>query len=241
MLAIMAIVAFTLDGVLYFGLALYLVILTGLARLPRNGILPILKTFLLLFAITFILHILFAPPGGKIYFSIAGVKVSSLGVQNGLLYSFRIFLFLMVAALVNLTTSPADMTDGMFRLIKPLRLIRVPVSEISMMLFIALRFIPILADEVNTIRAAQLSRGLKPGKGPVGRIKSIIPLLMPLFLVAIRRADHLALAIESRGYKKGIMRTSLRDFRLGRIDLTFMIVSITILVVLIIISGMIGK
>jgi energy-coupling factor transport system permease protein len=174
-----------------------------------------------------------------VLFEIAGMKVSSSGVQNGLLYSYRIFLFLLTAMLANLTTSPVHMTDGIVRLLKPLRFIRVPVSEISVMIFIALRFIPILSDEARTIRAAQLSRGLRQGRGIIGHAKSVIPLLLPLFLGAIRRADHLALAIESRGYRRSVMRTSLNDLRISRADVLFAVSFVIITAGILLVSGMV--
>jgi energy-coupling factor transport system permease protein len=96
------------------------------------------------------------------------------------------------------------------------------------MVYIALRFIPVLSGEARSIRAAQLSRGLVPGKGAVSRIRSSIPLLLPLFLGAIRRAEHLALAIESRGYRKGVLRTSLTSHRLGRADAVFAALAIIV-------------
>jgi energy-coupling factor transport system permease protein len=237
--AVMALLAFTLDAVVYAGITVYLVALAVMSRLPKENTLPAVKSFLVLFAITFVLHVLFAPSGGKVFFEIAGMKVSSSGVQNGLLYSYRIFLFLLTAMLANLTTSPVHMTDGIVRLLKPLRFIRVPVSEISVMIFIALRFIPILSDEARTIRAAQLSRGLRQGRGIIGHAKSVIPLLLPLFLGAIRRADHLALAIESRGYRRSVMRTSLNDLRISRADVLFAVSFVIITAGILLVSGMV--
>jgi len=224
--AMMALMAFTLDPVFYGALTVYLALLTLLARISPARLMTIIKTFLLLFGITFVLHILFSEPAGRIYVRIGGIAISSHGLQNGLLYSYRIFLFLLVASLVNLTTSPIDMTDGLLKLIRPLRKLYVPVGEIAMMIFVALRFVPILSEEVRTIRAAQLSRGLKPARGPIGRIRSTVPLILPLFAGAVRRADHLAIAIESRGYRRGEARTSFTEFRLQTADgifvLTFM-------------------
>jgi len=240
-IAVMAVLALTLDALVYVGITVYLIALIIISRLPRATILPAMKSFLLLFAITFTLHVLFAPPGGRVFLEFIGIKISSLGIQNGILYSYRIFLFLMTAALMNLTASPVEMTDGIMRLLRPLRLIRVPVNEISVMIFIALRFIPILSDEARTIRAAQLSRGLRPAKGLVDRVRSVIPLLLPLFLGAVRRAEHLALAIESRGFRRDVTRTSLSVLRVGRVDVVFAAVSIVILSGLLILSGIVTQ
>lgn len=237
--AVMAVLAFTLDVFVYAGITVYLVALAIMSRLPKENTLPAVKSFLILFAMTFVLHVLFAPSGGKVLFEIAGVKVSSHGVQNGFLYSYRIFLFLLTAMIANLTTSPVHMTDGITKLIEPLRFIRVPVSEISVMIFIALRFIPILSDEARTIRAAQLSRGLKQGRGIIGRMRTVTPLLLPLFVGAIRRAGHLALAIESRGYRKGVMRTSLTDLSVRRPDVIFAAMFVVIFFGILFVRGMV--
>jgi energy-coupling factor transport system permease protein len=239
-LAMMALLAFSLDPVIYGGLTVYLLILLILSRLPIRSLLPALKSFLLLFLITFILHVLFAPGGGNVYFTLAGIEVTSVGVENGLLYSYRILLFLMVATVANLTTSPVTMTEGLLRLLKPLRALRVPVAEISMMVFIALRFIPVLTDEARAIRASQIARGLSQGRGPVARIRSVIPLLLPLLLGALRRAEHLALAIESRGYRKGIMRTSLHVPVFSCGDAVFLLVATLAIIGLIVLNGVIS-
>lgn len=239
-LVMMAILALTLDAVVYIGMTVYLIILIVVSRLPKESLLPAVKSFIMLFAITFLLHILFAPPGGRVYFTVLGVEVSSHGVSNGFFYSYRILLFLMTATLANLTTSPVSMTNGIIELIKPLRYLRVPVGEVSVMVFVALRFIPILSEEARMIRAAQISRGLEPGRGFVSRFRSIIPFVLPLFLGALRRSEHLALAIESRGYRKGVMRTSLTVLRTGRVDLIFGATSIACISLFMILSGMVS-
>jgi len=226
---VMALVAFTLHPVLYAALTVYFALLTLLARISPTRLMTVIKTFLLLFGVTFVLHILFSEPVGRIYVRIGGIAISSHGLQNGLLYSYRIFLFLMAASLVNLTTSPIDMTDGLLRLIKPLRKLHVPVGEISMMVFVALRFVPILSEEVRAIRAAQLSRALRPARGPIGRIRSTVPLILPLFAGAVRRADHLAIAIESRGYRRGVGRTSFTEFRLQTADGVFALIFVVLI------------
>lgn len=239
MLAMMALLAFSLDPIIYAGLTLYLLILLIISRLPMSNLLPALKSFLLLFLITFVLHVLFAPGGGDVYFTMVGIEVTSIGIENGLLYSYRILLFLMVGTVANLTTSPVMMTEGFLRLLKPLRALRIPITEISMMVFIALRFIPVLTDEARAIRAAQIARGLSQGKGPVARVKSVIPLLLPLLLGAVRRAEHLALAIESRGYRKGVMRTSLHVPMFRGADAVFLLTTASAIVGLIALSRVI--
>jgi len=226
---IMAVIAFTLDLVVFAGLTVYLIVLFALAKISPRRILPVLKMSILLFLITFILHVVFAEPGGTVYLSIWGMDVSSKGLTNGLMYSYRIFLFLLSAAVLNLTTSPLDISDGLLRLIRPLRHLRIPVNDISMMLFIALRFIPVLSDEARTIHAAQVSRGMKVREGPMGRFKSLLPLMLPMLVGVVRRAEQLAIAIESRGYRSETLRTSFREFRVAGRDVVF---GLTLVVVL---------
>jgi energy-coupling factor transport system permease protein len=233
--AVVSIVAFSLDMPLYAGLTVYLVILISLARISASRLLPVFKASLLMFAITLLLHLLFSEPSGKLLFKIGSVEFTIGAFENGLKYSYRIFLLLMTMAVVNFTTSPIDLADGLLRLLAPLRLIRVPVSEIGMMVFVALRFVPVLADETRSIRAAQLSRGLKLAGGPIGRIRETMPLILQLFAGAVRRADYLAIAIESRGYQRGTYRTSLKAFRLRRGDYVFagvLIILVALLVML---------
>ncbi len=225
-LSMMALTAFVFSAYLYAGLTIYLFALFTISRLSWSRLLPACRIFLIMFAITFLLHTLFGTAGGTVYFHIAGIKITSGSIHDGLLYSYRIMLFLIIAAISDMSTSAIDMADGILKLIKPLRHLRIPVSEIATMLFVALRFVPVLTDEARIIRMSQMARGMKTGGGLIGKIRSARMLVMPLMMGAVRRADNLSLAIESRGYRVGIIRTSMREFVLTWRDEVFVIVTL---------------
>ena len=132
-----------------------------------------------------------------------------------------------------------DMADGILKLIKPLRHLRIPVSEIATMLFVALRFVPVLTDEARTIRMSQIARGLKAGGGLIARIRAARMLVMPLMMGAIRRAYNLSLAIESRGYRTGVIRTSMREFALTWRDGAFVAATLIFMGILLWVDRMI--
>jgi len=227
--AVMGLLAFILDPVVYAGITLYLVILLAVARIRIREIARDLRAFLLLFLLTFILHILFTPSVGDVLFKVWRVEVTDEGIYRGALYSYRVLLFLLVMSVSARTTTSIEMADGIMRLIKPFRKIGVPVGDISMMIFVALRFIPLLREEAGMIRLAQISRGMTMGRGLFGRIRSSIPIIVPLMLGALRRAESLALAVESRGYRRGTIRTSMIEFKLGRSDFIFAISGICVI------------
>ncbi len=217
-LTMMGLLAFLLDPVFYAGLTVYLLAIIAVAGVGFRELGGELKAFSLLFVITFLLHVIFTPPDGTTMFEVFGKEVTEGGLYLGLLYSYRVLLFLLVMTVSARTTSSIEMADGILRLIKPLRRIGVPVADISMMIFVALRFIPLLGEEIRAIKMSQVSRGMSAGKGPIAKVKAAIPVIVPLMLGSLRRAESLALAIESRGYRRGALRTSMIEFKLGRPD-----------------------
>ena len=131
----------------------------------------------------------------------------------------RLALLVMGSSIMTLTTTPNALTDGMERLFSPLKLIKVPVHEISMMMSIALRFIPILTEETDKIKKAQIARGADfDSGGLIKRLKSMIPLLVPLFVSAFRRANDLAMAMEARCYHGGAGRTQMKPLTYTKKD-----------------------
>jgi energy-coupling factor transport system permease protein len=128
-------------------------------------------------------------------------------------------VLVITGSLLTLTTSPIALTDGLAWLARPLRRLRVPTEELALMMTIALRFIPTLLVEVETIMRAQRARGAEFGRGGLmRRARALVPLLVPLFVVSFRRADELALAMEARCYRPGIVRTRLHPLRAGSND-----------------------
>ena len=176
-----------------------------------------LRSFLWLLAITALLHA-FNTPGEPVWrVPWLDLQTTRQGLESAALFTVRLATVVTAAALLTLTTSPLELTDGLERLLRPLRRLRVPSHELAMTVSIALRFIPVLADEAERLQKAQMSRGAEFGGGPVRRARKLVPLLVPLFLSAFARADRLAVAMEARGYR-GEGRTCYRELRLGRLD-----------------------
>ncbi|HIE04579.1 MAG TPA: energy-coupling factor transporter transmembrane protein EcfT [Candidatus Latescibacteria bacterium] len=193
-----------------FGLlAIGLSATTALGRLPISLVLRGLRPFFWLFLLTFLLNAYFTPgsPGP--------LGTSLEGTSQGAVLTARLALMVLTASLLTLTTSPIDLTDGIERLLKPLRRVKVPAHEVAMMMVIALRFLPLLAEEADRIKKAQMARGVDFEGGILKRLKNIVPILVPLFLSAFRKADLLSLAMEARCYRGGEGRTSFSELRFG--------------------------
>ena len=208
---------------------LFIVSKLGLALVLRNC-----RAFWGLFLLTFLIHGLFTP--GKILFKMPMVPVfiTQEGVYLGIVYMIRIGILIVLANLLTLTTSPMSLTDAIERFLAPFRRIGVPAHEIAMMLSISLRFIPILIDEAERIRKAQVSRGSQFDGNIFNKLRSIVPLIIPLFLSTFRRAHDLALAMDARCYQGGERRTNYYILRFRRIDgialLTVFLFSIPIVI-----------
>lgn len=193
--------------VLLFGAITYLGQLPW--RLALRGIRPLF--YILVF--TLIIHFLFT--AGQPLLRIGPLVISREGFVNGLFISSRLFLLVLGTSFLTLTTSPIELTDSIEYLLSVFKIFRLPAHEIAMMMTIALRFIPTLMVEAEKIMKAQMARGADFESGNlIRRARSYIPLLVPLFVSAFRRADELALAMESRGYRGGEGRTRLRELRM---------------------------
>lgn len=157
-------------------------------------------------------------------------KITVNGILNSIFISSRIITLILASSVLTFTTSPTQLTDAIERLLKPLALIRVPVHDFAMLMTIALRFVPLLLEETHKIMSAQKSRGADMESGGViQRIKAMIPVLIPLFVSAFRRAYDLATAMESRCYHGGAGRTKMKILKLKKIDLAALAVSIIVL------------
>lgn len=189
-----------------------------LSRLPMGVLLRGMKFVLWIFAFTFIIHALFTPGEPLLRLPFSGLVVSGQGLLNGLLFGFRIMLLFFMAEMLTLTTSPIELADALEVLGGPLRKLKLPVQEFALMLNLSMRFIPTLFTEAHRIRIAQMSRGVE-FQGPIiTRIKNTVPMLVPLFVAAIRRAEELAQAMEARGYMVGATRTRFRQYSFGTRD-----------------------
>jgi len=184
-----------------------------------NGVKPLI--WLILF--TVILQILFTS-GQTIWFRFGPVIISQEGVLNGVYIFFRFVLIIFMSTILTLTTMPLSLTDAIEFLLRPLNAIKVPVHEIALMLSIALRFVPTLMDETEKIMNAQRARGIDFGEGNIyEQMKSIVPLLIPLFVSSFNRAEELATAMEARGYKGGEGRTKYRQLSWETRDTSVMV------------------
>lgn len=158
------------------------------------------------------------------------VAITKEGLFNAGLYTVRLLLLIILAAWLTLTTTPIELTDGLERLLLPLKRFKLPVHEFVLMVTLSLRFLPILIQEAERIKNAQLSRGASLEGTLMHKVRNIVPMVVPLFLSAIRRADELALAMEARHYVGGDGRTSFGHLRLTKVDCGVLLFSFGFLV-----------
>ena len=162
---------------------------------------------------------IFTTPG-TVILGYGAIHITCEGIDTAVKMSLRIALLIISSSIMTLTTTPISLTDGLERLLSPLKHLKVPVHEFSMMMTVALRFIPTLLEETDKIMKAQASRGADFETGNVfERAKSFIPVLVPLFVSAFRRADDLAMAMEARCYRGGEGRTRMKQMKLSKVDL----------------------
>ncbi len=213
---------------------LYLVAELILSRISLRYILNALKPIRFLLILMFILNLIFTK-GDSVWIDLGFWKITGEAVLQSCFLSIRIILLVAGASMLTLTTSPLALTDGIERLLSPLKVFRFPVHELAMMMTIALRFIPTLMDESDKIRNAQMARGADFESGNVfRRVKSMIPILIPLFVSSFRKADELAIAMESRCYHGGDGRTRLHQLHFKTADLIALLISLLIVGVLIV-------
>ncbi|MFC0190539.1 energy-coupling factor transporter transmembrane component T family protein [Fictibacillus aquaticus] len=195
----------------YGAAALFTLFVLASSKVPAGYLYRGLKPVFFLVFFTLLLHV-FMTKEGDVLFSLGWLKVYEGGVIQGLYISLRLMLLVMMTSLLTLTTTPIDITDGLEYLLHPLKKLKLPVHEFALMMSISLRFIPTLLQETEKIMKAQMARGADFTSGPIKeRVKAFVPLLIPLFISAFKRAEELALAMESRGYRGGEGRTRLRE------------------------------
>lgn len=183
------------------------------AKIPVNMVLKGLKPLRLILIFTFIMNLFFIP--GEEIFCWGFLSVSREGLVQAIFMAIRLVLLVVGTSLLTLTTSPLALTEGIEKLMSPLKRVGFPAHAIAMMITIALRFIPTLIDEADKIMKAQMARGADFESGNVlNRAKNLVPLLVPLILNALRRAEELATAMESRCYRGDEHRTKLNPLRI---------------------------
>ena len=196
---------------------LFLGIVVKLSKVPLKFILRGLKAIIFLLLFTVVLNMLMTK--GEVWAKFWIFTITKQGVYQALFIGLRLVLLIIGSSLMTLTTTPIELTDGIERLLRPLKRIHVPVHDIAMMMSIALRFIPILLEETDKIMKAQMARGADFESGRlIQRAKAMIPILVPLFLSAFRRAGELATAMEARCYRGDNGRTRMKELKYKRRD-----------------------
>ena len=188
-----------------------------LSKVPFRYVLKSLKPVVLIMAVTMLFNLLLTP--GEVLWRFWIFKITEEGIRMAAKMGIRLVFLVSGSSIMTLTTTPNALTDAMERLFGFLKIIHVPVHEIAMMMSIALRFIPILTEETDKIKKAQIARGADFETGGfVKRMRAMIPLLVPLFVSAFRRANDLAMAMEARCYHGGAGRTQMKPLRYRKAD-----------------------
>ena len=223
-------------GLIAYGVAtVFLAIVIGLSKVPFKMILKGLKAIIIILLITVSFNLFLTD--GEVIFQLGFLKMTKEGVSVAFFMGIRLVYLVMGASLMTLTTTPNDLTDGLESVLGPLKKIKVPVHEISMMMSIALRFIPILMEETDRIMKAQKARGADFETGNlIQKAKAMVPLLVPLFISAFRRANDLAMAMEARCYRGGEGRTKMKPLRYEKIDRTAYIILIVYLILMVVVG-----
>lgn len=202
----------------YVAAILFLGVMIHLSNVPFSYMVRGLKPIAVILGITVFFNLFFSS-SGQILWSWGSIVLSTGGIRKALFMAFRLVLLILGSSLMTLTTTPNQLTDGMERLLAPLKKIKVPVHEIAMMMSIALRFIPILLEETDKIMKAQMARGADFETGNIiKRAKCMIPIIVPLFIAAFRRANDLAMAMEARCYRGDEGRTKMKPLAYTKKD-----------------------
>lgn len=211
----------------FFILSIVIVFYSGL---PFKLVFRNLKPFIWLFGLTLFIHMFWTT--GEPLLILPGLKATITweGIQLGIIYMLRLGLLILFATLLILSTSPIELTDALDKLLLPLKRFKLPVHEIVLMLTLSLRFIPTLLQEAQRIRNAQISRGASFEGSLKKKVQSVIPIILPLFISAFRRADELALAMDARCYSGGEGRTCYQRLFFTGKDYGVLIFSFSIMI-----------
>lgn len=197
---------------------IFLVAVIRLSKVPFSFMVRGLRAIFMILMITVVFN-LFLTPGDKVLVQIWKLKITDTGLRTAAFMAIRLMYLIIGSSVMTLTTTPNNLTDGMERLMSPFKKLHVPVHEVAMMMSIALRFIPILMEETDKIMKAQIARGADFESGNLlQKAKNLVPLLVPLFISAFRRANDLAMAMEARCYHGGDGRTKMKPLRYERRD-----------------------
>ncbi|MBF7095959.1 energy-coupling factor transporter transmembrane component T family protein [Alkalibacter mobilis] len=225
---------FLVDNMIGYGVAFAtLITITLISKIPVNYVLRGVKGLVFIIMITVAINLFMTP--GTVRYQFWIFKITEEGLKVAVFMALRLIFLVTGTSLMTLTTSPISLTDGIEYSLKGVPGVRKYAHELAMMMTIALRFIPTLMEETDRIMKAQKARGADLDSGNlIQRAKSLIPILVPLFVSAFRRADELAIAMEARCYRGGENRTRLHALKFGRIDIyayatTFLMIGAVIL------------
>ncbi|MBQ7848160.1 MAG: energy-coupling factor transporter transmembrane protein EcfT [Clostridia bacterium] len=233
----MIVAVFMVHGLVGYALVLGFVYLSArMERIPFKMLVKGVKALRLILILTFLLN-LFFNSGTTMLLEWGFLKITQEGLSQAIHYSLRLIFLVMGTSLMTLTTSPIALSDGIELLLSPLKKLHFPAHELAMMMSIALRFIPTLMEEADKIMKAQMARGADFESGNlIARAKAMVPLLVPLFVSAFRRAGDLAMAMESRCYHGGENRTRLRVLKITKND-WIAALAVAVLIGLIVLEG----
>ena len=219
----------------YLVATLFLISVIRISKVPFKFIVKGLKTIIMLLMVT-VLFNLFLTKTGKILWEVWIFQITEDGLRTAAFMAIRLVYLILGSSLMTFTTTPNALTDGIEKLLWPFQKIKLPVHEIAMMMSIALRFIPILLEETDKIMKAQTARGADLESGNIiQKAKAMIPILVPLFVSAFRRATDLAMAMEARCYRGGEGRTKMKpliykkkDYIAYAITIVYMIIAVVV-------------
>jgi len=201
----------------------FIILATVLSGISVRYLLKGLRPLIFIIVLTFALNMFMTP--GRVIYQIGPLDITYEGISQASFMAIRLILLIIGTSILTLTTSPIALTDGIELLLSPFKRFGMPAHELAMMMTIALRFIPTLLEETDKIMKAQMARGADFESGNlINRAKNLVPLLVPLFISAFRRADELAMAMEARCYRGGKNRTRMKELKMTFLDIATFIV-----------------
>lgn len=220
----------------YIVAILFLAAVIKISKVPFRYIVKGLKSLLMIMLFAVVFNVFFST-GEHILYQYGVIQITAEGLRNAAFLAIRLVLLVIGSSLMTFTTTPTQLTDAIEKVLGPLNKIKVPVHEIAMMMSIALRFIPILMEELDKIMKAQTARGADFESGKlIERMKALVPILVPLFVSAFRRANDLAMAMEARCYRGGDGRTKMKPLTYKMTDF-YAYCTLVIYLMLVILAG----
>ncbi len=216
----------------------FLAVSIGISKIPVKSIVRGMKPLVMILVFTGVLNLFFTG-GETVVLQLWRISITLEGIRRAIFMVARILMLISATFLLTYTTSPISLTDGLESLLSPLKKLRFPVHELSMMMCIALRFIPTLIEETDKIMSAQKARGADFENGSLmQRVKALVPILVPLFISAFRRADELATAMECRCYQGGEGRTKMKLLSFRYFDYVSFVVVAALVTAVIVAAGL---